>query len=125
MSLGEIGKIYQISRERVRQLLLPPPKKLFCKKHNHTYVTCCHYCKRMSNHRKNYSIKLRQLKKRVLLNEIIRLSKRDRAYQSSEQRGQLIQLLYDKYDFSFLEIGRLLNRHHTSVINLYYKNHKK
>lgn len=52
--------------------------------------------------------------------EVRRLSKQDRKKSTVIERRILVKYLVDKMDFSFFQVGILLNRHHTSITNLYY-----
>lgn len=54
-----------------------------------------------------------------LQKEVALLSVPDRTKKNVIRRKIVIQYLHDNLKMSFFQIGRLLKRHHTSVINLY------
>lgn len=51
--------------------------------------------------------------------EIEELSKPDRKKRFVIRRRILIKYLHDNLKMSFYQIGRVLQRHHTSIVNLY------
>ena len=59
-----------------------------------------------------------------LLEDIDLLSNEDRTKATVIKRKALIAYLFDELNFSFLSIGKLLNRDHTSIMHA-YKSFKK
>lgn len=106
LTLKEIGSKFDISSERVRQIVND-----FSSSKEGLYQTI----------KKEYCGKLKNILKNNLYEEIERLSKLDRRKELVIQRTALIKILYDKYGFSFRQIGFLLERNHKSIINLYKK----
>src|ERR1022692_2710611 len=56
-----------------------------------------------------------------LMPEIREMKARNRRSQIVASRASMVKRLYDRYGLSFLQIGKLLGRDHSSVIHLYYK----
>lgn len=55
-----------------------------------------------------------------LKEEILILAQQNRNKELVIRRRILVQYLHDKLGYPFYRIGQLLERHHTSIINLYY-----
>jgi len=55
-----------------------------------------------------------------LKEEIAYLSENNRNKELVIRRRVLVRYLHDKLGYPFYRIGQLLNRHHTTVMNLYY-----
>jgi hypothetical protein len=69
-----------------------------------------------------YKLFIEKMDYEFLLNEIKKEAKNHkRDYISIEKRKYIIRKLYDNYGKTFSEIGRLLNKHYTTIMNLYYK----
>lgn len=101
-SLREIGEQYGISGERVRQIIKGEGRV--------DYVLMVE---------KEYAEKVGDILKKNFKREIRRLSTPDRRQEIVAQRRAVVRELYDNYGYSFPAIGRLLNRDHSSIINLY------
>ncbi len=106
-TLQVIALKYGISDERVRQIL------------NHGSIPSSRV--RELQRQKEYLDKIEILMKKNIMSEIIRLSKQDRTKDIALERAILIKLLRNEYEFSFNQIGFLLNRDHTTVIHNYHK----
>jgi len=105
ITYSKIGKRYKISAERVRQIVLGISE---LKKEEKA--------KWVEQHKKH----IKKVVKTHLFNEIQRLSVQNRSKELTEQRKILVKILRDKYGFSFNQIGFLLQRDRSSIINLYY-----
>lgn len=55
-----------------------------------------------------------------LKDELKRLAVHDRRKEVVIQRRALVKYLVDKMGFSFFQVGVLAQRHHTTIMNLYY-----
>lgn len=120
MKLREIGKRFGITQERVRQILCSGIKTSICKKHPKIhFIEKCRLCK-VEEDRKKFKVLLKESSKQSILDEIRRLQGRGRTKNSVLRRCLLVRLLRDKYKLSFLFIGRLLNRHYSTIIHYYY-----
>lgn len=60
-----------------------------------------------------------------ILEDIALLSNQDRSKPTVIKRNALITYLHEELGFSFLAIGRLLNRDHSTIMHAYYRNKKK
>lgn len=56
-----------------------------------------------------------------LKDEMEYLSKENRNKELVIRRRILVRYLHDKLGYPFYRIGQLLNRHHTTIMNLYYE----
>lgn len=104
LTLKEIGLKYNLTSERVRQVIYNQHRL----KKDDSSVWLNKYIK-----------KLERITSDHLLKEIDRLSKYNRTKEIVLQRKHLIKLLKNKYKFSYHKIGFLLQRDHSSIINLY------
>lgn len=115
--LREIGKIFKISTERVRQICEEIPKR-YCKIHKRNYIGFCRWCKV----EKSYKEILRRLMKNGILDDIRRLSRNDRSQEMVIQRDMLISMLYKKYKLSPFVISKLFGgRDHTTILHSLHK----
>lgn len=119
MTLQEIGDFLEpkITRERVRQILLVT-KKDRCKKHQVNYFEeKCPICDNVEL----YSEFLKNSSLNDLINDCYRLSKENREKFLVIQRTLIVKHLKDKFNFSFTQISKLLNKKVASVMFLYRK----
>lgn len=112
--LKQIAKMHGITSERVRQLLNKEPLRR-CSIHRNSYGKTCKYCDAEVSHK----TKLEKLDRAGLMTEIERLSQRGRDGKTVLERKLLVRKLVEEHGLSYLEIGRLLHRHHTTIIHLY------
>ncbi len=118
-SLSEIGRVVGLTAERVRQILTNKYK--WCSIHQRNYLGSCIYCQT----EKRYKYLLKRFSKDGILDDIKKLSIQNRHKDLVIQRRLLVKLLKDKYRLPLYRIAKLLNRHHTSIINLYYDKRTK
>jgi hypothetical protein len=116
-TLKRIGDKFGVTQERIRQILQKKEQK-FCKKHHIKYLKVCRYCYNETNYK---NLLQSNIRKHNLNEEIERLSKKDRRGEVVLQRKLLVRKLHDDKEFklSFSAIGKLLHRHHSSIIFLY------
>jgi len=115
-TLEKTGQKFNLSGERIRQLELQK-YRYRCKKHDRYYYNKCSFC-----FVEKYKLFIEKMDYEFLLNEIKKEAKNHkRDYISIEKRKYIIRKLYDNYGKTFSEIGRLLNKHYTTIMNLYYK----
>ena len=114
-TLKQIGDKFGVTGERIRQIL-DKKKPQYCRKHNIQFTSKCKYCYQETHYQKLLKSNLR---KHNLDEEINRLAKRDRRGETIVQRKLLIKKLHDELKLSFSAIGRLLKRHHSTIIWLY------
>lgn len=111
LTYREIGEQFHISRQRVSQIIYPLEgikKRLSLKKAQIASL-------------KKYAVALKTVTQDGLLGEINRLSIPNRRKEVIAQKKLLVEQLRNKYQFTFKEIGFLLQMDHTSIIHLYYK----
>lgn len=116
-TLQEIGKEFNRTGETIRMILKKQHLYSYCKKHSRLFIDECRYCV-VEN---EYNLKIKKLNKTNLLEEIKKLSNPNREDYLIIQRAIIIKKLYDEYKLTFQQIGKLMCRHHSSIINLYYK----
>lgn len=122
-TLKEIGRMYSISPERVRQVLNFKPCQYYCKKHKKRYRRSCNFCTLQESFYKKYDnlLVLALTDNQALLDEINEMKKADRSPEQVLKRRLLVKKLRDEFKMSFLQMGKLFDRHHTTIMNLYYK----
>lgn len=115
----EIGKVFKISRQRAYQIVrdIQRGPSHYCEIHNRKYYDQCDSCVAHNE----YSKKLDQLMKNGVMKEVEELTEPDRSAETIIRKKLLITVLRERYDMSFPQIGKLLERDHTSIMNLYYK----
>lgn len=116
MTLNQVGHIYKLSAERVRQLTTPLEMNV-CKKHDRQFTSICSFCFT----EKSYADVIRSISSKELKKEIARLSRHDRTHEIVIQRAMLVIYLHEKQKLSFRKISFLLKRDHASIMNLYKK----
>ena len=114
-TLKEIGSKFGVTGERIRQIL-DKKKPQYCRRHGLQFMTKCKYCYNETHYK---ALLQSNIRKHNLEEEIMRLSKRDRRGETIVQRKLLIKKLHDELHMSFCAIGRLLKRHHSTIIWLY------
>lgn len=112
LTYDEIGKRFHITASRVEQII-NPLETVYCRKHKERFLptgeikTClrCYIDKKYTNSflNKNY------------LKEVIRLKKRNRNLKEVFERKRLVRYLKEVKKLSDFSIGKLLDRHHTTV----------
>jgi hypothetical protein len=119
LTLKEIGQILQppITSERVRQIIKKEKyKDNFCKVHKCKFDSECYFC----SVTKKYKGVLCDL---VTIDQISfearRLSIKDRSKDVVIMRSLLVKKMRDTFNLSYSEIGRMLERDHTTIKNLY------
>lgn len=113
-TLKEIAGIFGVSTAGIGQLLKPNKR---CVIHGIYHTIRCYRCARKEKLDKI----LHRVERDGVMREIKELSVRNRSYEMLSRGRLLIKKLHDGYGLSFLTIGKLLKRHHTSIMNLYYK----
>lgn len=114
----EISFLFNLTPERVRQIVADNCTRR-CKIHNVCISNgYCLSCKRESD----FKIALEQSGKDIY-EQIKRLSIKNRSRSFVIQRSILIKKLKDQ-GMSFVQIGKLLKRDHSSIMYLYYKNYE-
>ena len=121
LTLKEIGQRQRprITAERVRQLLYPKKMK-YCARHKCKFEKSCLYCVLTSVYPKVVS-DIRRRGKNALAREFERLKPYDRSKSIVLKRAYITKLLRDQYKLSFPQIAKLLDRDHTTIMNLYKK----
>jgi len=115
-TLLETGKKFNLTSERVRQIQHLKNRKR-CKKHERFYYNTCSYC--LSE---NYRLLLNNLTYDGILKEVKKeVKNRKRDYLSVMRRVYLIDILYNRYTKSLIEISKLLDRDYSTIANLYKK----
>jgi hypothetical protein len=114
-TVQEIEDLCGVSRSRIYQLLKTGRKR--CAIHHTTGHPGCYRCRKKDE----MSRVLARLERDGVMAEIRELSVRDRRRKVVARRELLIKRLHDVYGISLAQIGVLLNRDHTSVLNLYHK----
>ena len=117
LTYKEIGNIIGLSGSRIGQIVVPAIGKVCPEHQGRFYTVCCQYC----SIKEKYTKIIEDIKNGDLRDQIRRLSIQDRKKGVVIQRALLIKKLKDEKKLSFVMIGKILNRDHTSIINLYYK----
>jgi len=121
MTLQTIGQKFGISRERVRQICHPVQ---LCLKHKREFRLFCAVCREERRKIKTRTFKEYEIQlSKNLINkekEIRRLKVYSRKQHLVLERAILVKNLRDS-NLSFPQIGKLLHRDHTSIMNLLYK----
>ena len=104
-TLKEISDKFNLSSERVRQICT----NLVDKKDVYRNIDVSYKQKIISQADYNW-----------LKREIVRLRKPDRKKGTVIERRNLVRYMHDKMNLSLLQISVALDRHHTSILNLYY-----
>ena len=113
-TLKEIAGIFGVSAARIGQLRKAPPER--CAIHRIARRPQCHRCAKKAE----LDEVIRRFERDGLMTEIQNVSARDRSHEMVARRTALVKKFRDRYGLSFVAIGRLLNRHHASIMNLYY-----
>lgn len=103
-TLHEIGQEVHLTRERVRQI---------CNKKENKHLI-------EEDIKQYYKSKFGKATLQDLMDDIKELRKPNRSKEVVLRRKYLIKFLYDELEVPFFRIGNLINRDHTSVMNLYY-----
>ncbi len=114
LTFGNIAKKFKLSAERVRQIITLQPN--YCVKHSYHFLNSCPYCFLEDE----YKEKLSTFSIKQMHNEAKRISKFGRKRLEIIRKKIFIQIMKDKFRYSFSGIGRLLNKHHTAIMALYY-----
>jgi hypothetical protein len=114
-TLQEIADMFGVSAAWIGQVLKPRER---CAIHGIGYTTRCYRCAWQDE----LDNAVRRAKRDGMMAEIRKLSMRDRTHGTVVRRAMLVKKLHDDYSLSFVNIGKLLKRHHTSVLKLYHKN---
>ena len=117
-TLQFIGNDQNVTSEAVR-LQLKNYNLPYCKKHKKRFSKECYFCQVDNEYKK----KIDKLSALGLLKEIRKLSKPNRKKEIIIQKIILIRKLYNpagEFNLSFPQIGKLMRRHYSSIINLYY-----
>jgi len=116
-TLAETGEKFKITSERVRQILLEKSRRR-CRVHNRLYYNKCSYCLALK-----YKQHIQNLSEPFLLYEVNKeKANKKRDYLSTYRRTCLVEVLHDKWDKSFAEIAKLLDKDYTTITYLYQKN---
>jgi len=124
LSLRQIGELQKppISPERVRQIIVKEKPTHYCKVHKLYFSTGCRICNLNALYAVRYKSLIEAHKEKDLKAELKRLSIPDRTQEMVAERVEMILFLKDVIGFSFVNIGKLLKRNHTTIIKMYYKN---
>ena len=113
-SLAETGVKFNLTAERVRQILLQKNRK-YCKKHKRWYYNSCSHCLA-----RQYKVLVELFDYSDFMREVRKESKnRKRDFLSVERRKYLVRRLYDKSGLSFFEIAKLLCRDYSTITHAY------
>jgi len=116
-SRQETAEAFNLTPERIRQIDFSVTQKR-CPTHDRLFYNSCSFCLAES-----YKKLIRFSDLTFILNEVEREAKnRKRDYLSTQRRIILIQTLRERYEKNFSEIARLLRRHHSTIMYLYYDN---
>jgi len=107
-----IADKYSISIERVRQICNGPDVK-----EDLLLKVAEAYSKKFKNKK--------EVGAKEILEDIIQFSNQDRKKSTVIKRNALIVYLYDELHLSFMVIGKLLERDHTSIMHSYESYYKK
>jgi DNA-directed RNA polymerase specialized sigma24 family protein len=124
--LQEIAEVFGISRERVRQILLP---QQYCEKHDRTYtIADCRKCRKEKEREELLAmfppagrVPLSSLVDPSLVEQLQQLRPSDRRQSVVQRRDMMILYLRDIKKLSFPAIGELLDRDHTTIMSSYYR----
>lgn len=114
-SIKQLAKNHNLSYERIRQIL-NPTNNAKCLIHNRKFPShsVCSLCYILKYYPKT-------LNKKSLYTEIKFLKDKNRKIEAVYMRTLLIRYLHDKKKQNFSEIGKLLERDHAAITNLYTK----
>lgn len=115
ISIDEIAKRFKLTGSRIRQILSNEPN--YCIKHSKYFKNKCSYCGVEESHKKYLS----NCKEDGLVKLAKSLSKRGKNKEEIIKKRIYIKILKNKYGYSFSKIGRLLKRHHSTIMSLYYQ----
>ena len=114
LTYKKIGQRFNITTERIRQIIFFNNKKV---KNNLKKILQ----EVEEKYQKKFNDKLSQ---KEVIEDIILFSKKSNKQKDVIGRQILIRYLYDELKISFVKIGILLQRNHSTIIHLYYKNNK-
>ena len=114
LTYKKIGQRFNITTERIRQIIFFNNKKV---KNNLKKILQ----EVEEKYQKKFNDKLSQ---KEFIEDIILFSKKSNKQKDVIGRQILIRYLYDELKISFVKIGILLQRNHSTIIHLYYKNNK-
>jgi len=117
-TLKQIGVLYGVTGERIRQIIEDKKPEGYCKTHKCHFFKDCRYC----GIHESYSKLVDKIIKDDLMEEIDRLVVHDRRKEIIIQKRLLVRKLRDKYNFTFTQIAKLLERDRTTMRHLYYNN---
>jgi len=115
-TLNFIAQKFSVTVETIRRQL----NYNYCDKHKNRYSNRCYFCNKEIIELE-YNKKINKLSKSGLLAEIRKLSKPNREEELVIKRIKIIKKLHNELNFNFSQIAKLMRRHHSSIINLYYK----
>lgn len=113
LTYKEIGDKFGVTNERIRQLLRPILLDLYCRRHSRRYPrnAGCFKCLIDVNY---FNLTLQEL-----LEENNKLIAQSRTKELVYRRRKVIQLLYEKYDYSLNSISKLMKRDISTIKYLY------
>ena len=114
LTYKKIGQRFNITTERIRQIIFFNNKKV---KNNLKKILQ----EVEEKYQKKFNDKLSQ---KEFIEDIILFSKKSNKQKDVIGRQILTRYLYDELKISFVKIGILLQRNHSTIIHLYYKNNK-
>jgi DNA-binding transcriptional MerR regulator len=128
-TLQQIGDVYGLTRERVRQILDPNifKCKAHCEIHDHWYNKSgshygCKYCRKTVAEIRIQKMMDTTVDKTTLTVLINKVKKKDRHLVTVELRDYVIKILRVQEGLSLPKIGRLLERTHTAILHSLHKN---
>lgn len=113
-TLREVAEKFNLTISAV-WFVCNPKKYNFCKKHKLRYFQFCKLCEK-----KKYDIIYNSMFEDDLVKKGKTFIKEDRLGKKIIQKRALVRVLRDEFGWSFVKIGKLLKRHHSSIINLYH-----
>lgn len=111
----EISKKFKLSSERVRQIVTKEIN--FCLKHYTGFKQSCVYCITEND----YKEKLSPLTLDQLIIEGKKLSLIGKTREDILKKRIFTNIMRDSFGCSFSSIGRILDKDHTTIMNLYYR----
>ena len=114
-TLKELADKYSITFQRIFEIV--KREKKYCEEHKKYYYSNCVFCTK----NKKYDSFLKNKLDSKIMKEIEICSAKGNDPKLSIRRKKLIKVLVNKYNLSFVKIGVLLKRHHTSIVYNYYE----
>ncbi len=110
----ELAEKYNLSQQRISQIV--NTKEYHCDKHNTYYYTSCPECVKKDDYERfiksSYYLKN--------LDKIKFCSIKDNDREKALLRKKYVNTLVDKFGLSFVIVGKILNRHYSSISYIYY-----